>query len=82
MREQTHHESLRHVRAHKGYGTALVQQFDKDAVTICHTPYPAGVACNMSLASSYQQRNIGVESSRDTLAPVECAAERVWRRIA
>lgn len=51
MRAQTHHESLRHVRAYKGYGTALVQELDEDAVAIGHTTYPAGVACNMLIIS-------------------------------
>lgn len=50
MREQTHHESLRHVRAHERDGTALVQELDEDAVAIGHTTYPAGVSYGMSFS--------------------------------
>lgn len=45
MREQTHHESLRHVGAHERNRTALVQECDEDAVAIGHTTYPADVSC-------------------------------------
>lgn len=64
IRWRTHHESLRHVRAHERHRAAFIEDLDEDAVAVGHATYPAGVACETfsqgyGHAHSKQSRSTG-----------------------